>query len=240
MADQNLSKDLDDTEFDEIDRFLDRVGGGVIANTEALDGFLTALVISPELVMPSEYMEVITSGETEEDDLVFDDVEEATRFHELVMRHWNTISRTFGKGEIYMPVLAEDDDGTRGGNDWANGFLQGAYMRFDPWSEIMDDEERGGIMVAVLALAHEHNPDPEMRPYKEPVSPELRTDLIAGMIAGARNLYDMFDEQRKVSAASHAPPGTFRRSSPKVGRNQPCPCGSGKKFKNCCGWVTVH
>ncbi|MEK9984096.1 MAG: SEC-C metal-binding domain-containing protein [Opitutae bacterium] len=22
---------------------------------------------------------------------------------------------------------------------------------------------------------------------------------------------------------------------PKVGRNEPCPCGSGKKFKKCCG-----
>jgi preprotein translocase subunit SecA len=26
-----------------------------------------------------------------------------------------------------------------------------------------------------------------------------------------------------------------RREVPKVGRNEPCPCGSGKKFKNCCG-----
>ncbi|MDD7417105.1 MAG: SEC-C metal-binding domain-containing protein, partial [Spirochaetales bacterium] len=25
------------------------------------------------------------------------------------------------------------------------------------------------------------------------------------------------------------------RTSPKVGRNDPCPCGSGKKYKNCCG-----
>jgi len=28
---------------------------------------------------------------------------------------------------------------------------------------------------------------------------------------------------------------TIKRSEPKVGRNDPCPCGSGKKFKNCCG-----
>jgi preprotein translocase subunit SecA len=27
----------------------------------------------------------------------------------------------------------------------------------------------------------------------------------------------------------------FRREVPKAGRNEPCPCGSGKKFKNCCG-----
>ena len=30
-------------------------------------------------------------------------------------------------------------------------------------------------------------------------------------------------------------PETFRREQPKVGRNDPCPCGSGKKYKNCCG-----
>lgn len=28
---------------------------------------------------------------------------------------------------------------------------------------------------------------------------------------------------------------TVRRTSPKIGRNDPCPCGSGKKYKNCCG-----
>jgi uncharacterized protein YchJ len=27
----------------------------------------------------------------------------------------------------------------------------------------------------------------------------------------------------------------IRRSEPKVGRNDPCPCGSGKKYKKCCG-----
>ena len=30
-------------------------------------------------------------------------------------------------------------------------------------------------------------------------------------------------------------PETYRREQPKVGRNDPCPCGSGKKYKNCCG-----
>jgi len=30
-------------------------------------------------------------------------------------------------------------------------------------------------------------------------------------------------------------PQTLRHESPRVGRNDPCPCGSGKKFKKCCG-----
>jgi SEC-C motif-containing protein len=30
-------------------------------------------------------------------------------------------------------------------------------------------------------------------------------------------------------------PTTIVREEPKVGRNDPCPCGSGKKYKHCCG-----
>jgi uncharacterized protein YchJ len=30
-------------------------------------------------------------------------------------------------------------------------------------------------------------------------------------------------------------PETFVRAEPKVGRNESCPCGSGKKYKRCCG-----
>ena len=32
----------------------------------------------------------------------------------------------------------------------------------------------------------------------------------------------------------HVVPKTITRSGPKVGRNDPCPCGSGKKYKHCC------
>jgi uncharacterized protein len=32
----------------------------------------------------------------------------------------------------------------------------------------------------------------------------------------------------------HAPVVTYQRGTPKVGRNDACPCGSGKKYKKCC------
>jgi preprotein translocase subunit SecA len=51
--------------------------------------------------------------------------------------------------------------------------------------------------------------------------------------------FSAMDEQRAAAeAASHAGEGkvkTIRREKPKVGRNDPCPCGSGKKYKHCCG-----
>ena len=40
--------------------------------------------------------------------------------------------------------------------------------------------------------------------------------------------------QQAPKAQDTRKPETFRREMPKVGRNDPCPCGSGKKYKNCC------
>jgi len=43
------------------------------------------------------------------------------------------------------------------------------------------------------------------------------------------------DRRRQVAAVHPEIPYTVRRDGPKVGRNDPCPCGSGKKYKKCCG-----
>lgn len=60
---------------------------------------------------------------------------------------------------------------------------------------------------------------------------------------------DEFDEEAVMSGGQDVPAGavvperehkqqTVRRDAPKVGRNDPCPCGSGKKYKHCCGRTT--
>ncbi|MYL02335.1 MAG: hypothetical protein F4013_11765, partial [Gammaproteobacteria bacterium] len=36
-----------------------------------------------------------------------------------------------------------------------------------------------------------------------------------------------------------APVQTYRRARPRVGRNDPCPCGSGKKYKRCHGAISA-
>ncbi len=46
---------------------------------------------------------------------------------------------------------------------------------------------------------------------------------------------DAIVEVREYWKVLRNPPTTVRRGSPKTGRNDPCPCGSGKKFKQCCG-----
>ena len=47
---------------------------------------------------------------------------------------------------------------------------------------------------------------------------------------------DILGEEKMVKIAKeYKQSKTVRRESPKIGRNDPCPCGSGKKYKHCCG-----
>lgn len=77
---------------------LARNTSGVIRNVEILNGFMTALVLCPDLFRPSEHLKVITSGQDDNGDLVFDSLAQAERFYALLMRHWNTINKTLREG----------------------------------------------------------------------------------------------------------------------------------------------
>jgi uncharacterized protein len=166
----------------------------------------------------------------------FGSLDEANEILGLMMRHWNTIASTLFKDEVYVPLLLEDESGTAHGNDWAHGFMRGTLMRHDGWSELVDDEEHGGCMVPIFMLHYEHDENPEMRP--EPISPEKRDEVIVPMTAGLLQAYQYFRERRQVKSSAHR--SEPRRKAPKVGRNEMCPCASGKKYKRCCGGATVN
>ncbi len=134
-----------------------------------------------------------------------------------------------------MPLLLEDENGVAHGNDWAHGFMRGMQMRHDGWLELVNDEEHGGCLIPMMMLCHEHDEDPKMRP--EPISPERREDVIRHMAAGLVHAYRYFRAHRQVSASAHK--SEPRRNVPKVGRNAPCPRGSGKKYKKYCGGAAV-
>ena len=77
-----------------------------------------------------------------------------------------------------------------------------------------------------------------MRP--NPIRPEKREDIITHMAAGLMQIYLYFKDQRGVRPARRTLSRPVRRETAKVGRNDPCPCGSGKKYKHCHGGPTMH
>src|SRR4051794_10977624 len=87
----------------------------------------------------------------------------------------------------------------------------GQTLRRADWAELLDDEEHSGALVPIFALAHEHDPDPTMRPYQEPMSPARREQLIAGMAAGITAIYRYFEPRRRAAARLNPELSTSRR-----------------------------
>ncbi len=222
---------LTDAELDRLGDFLKSCKGGKAMNVEALDGFFAALIAGPEIVMPSEYYPEVFGGEMS-DTCEFTSLDEANEILNLMMRHWNAIAGTLLKGEAYVPLLLQDENGVALGNDWARGFMRGMHMRHDGWAELINDEKYGGSLIPMMMLYHEHDEDPETRP--DPITPDKREKLIALMAAWLMNAYEYFRKEREADL------GEARRGTGKIGRNDPCPCGSGKKYKKCCGSPTIN
>ena len=228
---------LTDAEFDRLSGVLGCFDNKRPMNLEQLDGFFAALICGPVNVSPSEYLPEILG-----DDMVLEDTFKAQTvledFLSLLTRHWNNIAETLHSGEVFLPLLVEDENGISPADDWAKGFLRGMELRKAEWDALLNDEDHGGWLVPIFALAHEHDPDPEMRPYTEPISDEAREKLIVGAAAGVMGIYRYFEAQRLME--NRLFDTTARRVTPKIGRNAPCPCGSGRKFKHCCGSTTLH
>ncbi|WP_372612247.1 preprotein translocase subunit SecA [Halomonas sp.] len=78
------------------------------------------------------------------------------------------------------------------------------------------------------------------RPEEVEAIERQRREALEREKAGAASRHDAPDtDEGEASGAAPVPPGAdgrpLRREGPKVGRNDPCPCGSGKKYKQCCG-----
>jgi uncharacterized protein len=74
---------------------------------------------------------------------------------------------------------------------------------------------------------------------KRAMNLEALDGFLAALVSGhVMRIYRYFEPQRSTHATDDNT--TYRRVAPKVGRNDRCPCGSGKKFKQCCGAITLH
>lgn len=231
---------LSEAEEHELNGFLSRVKGGAISNVEALDGFFAALACCPDIILPSEYMPVIQSGESEDDDLIFEDMDEAQRFMALISRFYNDVNRILGSGEIYVPFLREAVDETSHAENWASGFMTGTRLRPEIWSALINDEDQNGLILPILILAHENDPDPDYRSLETPMDTKQRQGVITMAAAAVMRMYDYFRKERTPHWLLDGDASYVRKGS-KIGRNEPCPCGSGKKFKRCCARAeTIH
>ena len=98
-----------------------------------------------------------------------------------------------------------------------------------------DDEEVRSILPMILALNDINNGQSNLDEAAIDHLDSIALDLIPDMVMKLNNW-----TKSQARNAARQPATNTPHQGRKPGRNSPCPCGSEKKFKKCCGAVTLH
>lgn len=225
----HLDQPLSDKEFDELDKFLlsDRCADDGMA-MDALHGYLTALVIGPEEVPLAEWLPQVW-GDDADATPTFKNDKEYERIVGLIARFMNEIAITLEVApKEYEPLFCEHEwEGkpVLDGEAWAWGFTEGINLRTEAWEPIYTSNI-APLMRPIYLLGAEEIEEEELVLVDDPLKCHKLTIEIEAAIP---EIYKFWLPHRKSAVK------TVQRETPKIGRNDDCSCGSGKKFKKCCG-----
>jgi uncharacterized protein len=225
----DLANPLTDEELDELEDFLLSPAAGEDAmDVSMLDGFLTALAIGPENLPPSRWLPVVWGA-----DIAWQSEAQMERMTSLVLRHANDILFYLrDEPDTFEPLLYErEQDGREVQviDEWCTGFVRGMALDEAGWRPLMDTEEGEDMLYPILLYGTEAG---WQELEKHPEIERRHDEYVASLGERVMAMMEWWLPIRKTKS-------TIRRDDPKVGRNDLCPCGSGKKFKKCCGGQKV-
>ena len=238
-----LSAPLSEAEVGELDELLQAVPEDRDPlDVAMLDGFLTGVLLQPEPVLPSAWLPFVFDSQGR---ALEPGGEAATRQRaiELVMRRHNELAAYIAAREPFDPILyeLEDDNGLALEGraaipalaPWAAGFVN-ALGTFPALLEQFDRDDAGAAaLIGILRHAPEDPDDTsaesgELAASRDDIDRDVPLEdldeAIADLVASVMEIADLTRPRRPAL-----------RAAPKVGRNDPCPCGSGRKFKHCHG-----
>jgi uncharacterized protein len=204
-----------------------------------LQGFLFAVASAPDLVRPSEWMSEVFGGQ----EAGFEDLEEAQTILPELMALYNAVNASVASERAALPadcrfrrnVLA-NLDADAPVSMWARGFVQGHQWLEEDWDPYVPEEFDQDFGMLIMTLSFFATPALARAFLKE----LGRTDLAEAATLFRRAFPDALAEYARLGhsiskvliehGAANTPPAPVR-----VGRNDPCPCGSGRKYKKCCG-----
>jgi uncharacterized protein len=189
----------------------------------ALHGMLTASVVGPKPVPLDHFLQVILSP-PESEELAFDIFPEFNWVVEKTEEMFLRIGRVFEEDPevfrllVYMPRLKEGDT-TPDPQTWCNGFLEAMAYHREDWEEFLATEAGSQALAPILMTS-----DPDEWEGKEVLNPF--TELTPLELCEALKIATL-----AIHAfwSSHEVRPTPIRASSRPGRNDPCPCGSGRK-----------
>ena len=234
----DLNRPLSRAELNELDEFLADVSIAETAmDVSTLEGFMTAIVIGPRAVHLPEWLPWVWDMQEGQAEAKFEDKEQVNRIMSLLVRHYNTVVHAFlDDPASFEPVFNLRNQW--GAAEWCEGFILGFQFGDEAWNLLADGEPTWFTPFLRLGT------DDGLEMTKK------RGDAVRWMNEVSRSLAKIhaYWKARRASQTGGVEQHQFRlggqkaaapvvRGGPKIGRNDPCSCGSGKKFKKCCGAV---
>jgi uncharacterized protein len=208
---------------------------------EFCEGFMAALICCRRQIAPDEYLPVLLTTDGVRRPLieVFASAAEQQRFVDLWLRRWQTVVQALDTQvkelddpAAYQPELQA---GPSFAQLWALGFMAAVKAWPEEWAGPRNkaaQQWRSSTLDLIVALTQEDTAPLTLPAFADVDPGAPHTVSIPRMTAFADALwavYNMRDLWRQLGlriATHHAP------AAP--GRNDPCHCGSGRKFKKCC------
>ena len=224
--------------------------GGTLRFHE-LQGFLFTIASSPETIQPSEWLPIISNDE----DIGFENEIEAERVLILIMALYNQVNSSVLDHSDAMPSGCEfqadidaNFDEESSVSQWSRGFVFGHDWLAEVWDECLPesmDEEFGATVMALsffssTQLAEAFCAEMDLTDRTSPGQSfeqlaETIRELFPAALSSYSSLGRIIFEVLMQNAATDDKPAR----SAEIGRNDPCPCGSGKKYKKCCA-ASLH
>lgn len=238
-------------DFDAQDAVLDglRERDDEVPQWEFCEGFMAALVCCRRSIPPQEYWPVLLGQD-------FNPVEHM-EFVWRWRRRWAEVAaaldapvETLEDERTYQPevldtrgaVLASPEP-ERGevalqelpsfGQVWAVGFMYAVESWPDEWQPPRDREAADmldGALETIVALTEDDTGTPTLSMFEESGPPSVSDARLDAFGAAIWAVYDLRQLWRSLGPRTEAV-----RNEPEPGRNDLCPCGSGKKYKKCHG-----
>ncbi len=198
---------------------------------DMLQGFFCAVGSAPDLIPPSSWLEVAL-GENPD----YGTPEQAQEILDLVMRFYGQTVLDLDEGTGITLYVFPNDEGEDDLATWCEGYLEGVVLSEADWYEHGEPEDVEELLFPFMLLSGRMREAAEEAGDTIPSLEEerdMRREAANSMGDSVMAMYSYWLDKRIF----HAP---VRRDGPKVGRNDPCPCGSGKKYKSCHGSIETN
>ena len=190
---------------------------------DMLQGFLCGVASAPEEVTPEDWLPWAFGIKEWPDPRP-----EAVEWLELAKRfHLQQIPSLEAREDAELVLYDETPGASSRFEYWCVGFLDGLEVAAEPLESIGEPDEVDELLFPIRVLGDALDPAERKR---------LGDKEWARLLAECgEELWPAVVATYRYGNALRGRPSTIKRETPKTGRNDPCPCGSGKKFKNCCG-----